>query len=250
MRDSFDLSAEERREALIFAGQQAGSRVVLLEKDVWVVWTLNELFTSLFGEHLVFKGGTSLSKGYRYIRRFSEDIDVTYDIRAIAADLVGDADEPLPPTRSQAGKWTEAIRGRLRKWIPETVVPVLTNAIATRDLPAIVRSAGDHVFVEYATAETGSWYVPPSVRIDFGARSTGEPASQMPVVCEAAPHLSAIGFPTATPRVMSAERTFWEKATAIHVFCLQDGRCGGDRFARHFSGLMERCQSVQRRANA
>jgi len=47
--------------------------VHLLEKDVWVVWALNVLFSVRFAEQLVFKGGTSLSKAYHVIRRFSED---------------------------------------------------------------------------------------------------------------------------------------------------------------------------------
>ncbi len=67
-----------------------------------MVWALAQLFDSLFGEYLVFKGGTSLSKAYRAIQRFSEDIDVTYDIRAIAPDLVDVAsDNPVPPSRSR-----------------------------------------------------------------------------------------------------------------------------------------------------
>jgi hypothetical protein len=43
-----------------------------------------------------------------------------------------------------------------------------------------------------------------------------------------------VEFPTATPLVMRAERTFWEKATAIHVFCAQGAFRGGDHFARHW----------------
>ena len=52
--------------------------------------------------------------------------------------------------------------------------------------------------------------------------------------CDAAEHLKGVEFPTATPQVMRAERTFWEKATAIHVFCAQGEFRGGDRFARHW----------------
>ncbi len=56
------------------------------------------------------------------------------------------------------------------------------------------------------------------------------------VACDAAEWLETVTFPTARPRVMRAERTFWEKATAIHVFCLQH-RLRGDRFARHWHDL-------------
>lgn len=65
------------------------------------------------GEHLVFKGGTSLSKAYGAIRRFSEDIDLTYDIRGLIPDLVGDRAEALPPNRSQEKRWTREVRARL-----------------------------------------------------------------------------------------------------------------------------------------
>ena len=70
--------------------------------------------------------------------------------------------------------------------------------------------------------------------LEFGARSTGEPSELRPVICDAAAHLRGVEFPEATPQVMRAERTFWEKATAIHVFCAQGVFRGGDRFARHW----------------
>jgi hypothetical protein len=70
--------------------------------------------------------------------------------------------------------------------------------------------------------------------LEFGARSTGEPNERRPVACDAAPHLPDVSFPSATPQVMRPERTFWEKATAIHVFCAQGSFRGGDRYARHW----------------
>ncbi|WP_420448611.1 nucleotidyl transferase AbiEii/AbiGii toxin family protein [Candidatus Palauibacter sp.] len=77
-------------------------RTFLLEKDTWIVATLGILFEAPFGRHLVFKGGMSLSKVWRAIRRFSEDTDITYDIRGFAPDLVaGGNEEVLPPTRGQ-----------------------------------------------------------------------------------------------------------------------------------------------------
>lgn len=91
MAEAFlQLSANERRDALGVAATASGRPVHLLEKDVWVVWSLATLFGAPFAEHLVFKGGPSLSKGYGAIQRFSEDIDLTYDIRALAPDLTGD----------------------------------------------------------------------------------------------------------------------------------------------------------------
>lgn len=71
--------------------------------------------------------------------------------------------------------------------------------------------------------------------LEFGARSsTGEPTELRPVACDAAPHLPDVSLPSATPQVMRPERTVWEKATAIHVFCAQGSVRGGDRYARHW----------------
>ena len=231
------LSADDRREALAVAADRSGRPLHLLEKDVWVVWTLATLFGSDLGEHLVFKGGTSLSKAYHVIRRFSEDVDLTYDIRAIAPDLVGENGEAQPKNRSEEKRWSKVVRHRLPEWVDGTVRPLLAGAIDTQSLPATLRVEGDKLFVDYEASSAGSGYVAPSVMLEFGARSTGEPASARDIVCDAAGLIEGVGFPTARPRVMHAERTFWEKATAMHVFCLQE-RLRGERFARHWHDVV------------
>ncbi len=73
--------------------------------------------------------------------------------------------------------------------------------------------------------------------LEFGARSTGEPAEAHQITCDAAEFLPSLSFPNATPRVMNVGRTFWEKATAIHVFCVVGVFRGGDRFARHWHDI-------------
>ena len=73
--------------------------------------------------------------------------------------------------------------------------------------------------------------------VEFGARSTGEPHRERSVQCDAAAHLPDLIFPTASPFVMLAERTFWEKATAMHVFCRQERR-RGERLSRHWHDLV------------
>lgn len=93
------LSQEDRLEALGVVATQSGRPAHLLEKDIWVVWTIDGLFSSELGKHLVFKGGTSLSKAYGVIGRFSEDIDVTYDVRELIPELVGGKASPIPKTK-------------------------------------------------------------------------------------------------------------------------------------------------------
>lgn len=238
MADAFiRLSKADRREALEVAASASTRPIHLLEKDVWVVWALSVLFEAEYGKQLVFKGGTSLSKVHGAIRRFSEDIDLTYDIRALIPDLVGERDDALPPNPSQEKKWTKEIRGRLPAWIAETVIPTLQGALDDADLDFAIHQEGEKVHIEYDTAGTGTGYVSPTVMLEFGARSTGEPCDVHTVICDAAPYLAQLVFPTADPRVMHAERTFWEKATAIHVFCV-GGNLRTDRFSRHWHDLV------------
>ncbi len=238
MAEAFlQLPFGDRHEVLSVAADQSGRPAHLFEKDVWVVWALAALYGSALGEHLVFKGGTSLSKAYGVIRRFSEDVDLTYDIRAFAPDLVDGSGEWLPKTRSEEKRWSSAVRERLPTWVERTVRPVIADALAAEALVATIRVDGEKLFIDYEPTATGSGYVAPSVMLEFGARSTGEPASLRDVTCDASGLIQGVVFPVARPRVMHAERTFWEKATAIHVFCLQE-RLRGDRFARHWHDVV------------
>src|SRR3984885_10713043 len=87
-------SVNDRRDLFVGAGNRLGTTMQNIEKDFWVCWTLDALFNGLEagGPRLLFKGGTSLSKGYGQIERFSEDIDITVfrediDAPASVADL-------------------------------------------------------------------------------------------------------------------------------------------------------------------
>jgi len=92
MDDFVKLDPRER--GVFFDGTSAsrGIQAQIVEKDFWVCWTLKELFKlPTIGEHLIFKGGTSLSKVFKIIERFSEDIDISLD-RAFLG--FGGANEP------------------------------------------------------------------------------------------------------------------------------------------------------------
>ena len=233
-----DLSPADRRDALEVAEQSGSYRALLLEKDIWVVAALGTLFEAPFGQDLIFKGGTSLSKVYGAIRRFSEDVDITYDIRAFARDLVsGTGDEALPPSRSQENRWTQTIRARLTKWVQDTACPSVAEGLAAAGFAAQVHPCKERLYICYETLFDDSSFVRPQVMVEFGARSTGEPRWQRPVVCDAAACLPRLVFPEARPTAMRAERTFWEKATAIHVFCRQK-RPHGERLSRHWHDLV------------
>ena len=234
----FYLSRKDQREVLEYGRAETGRPIHLLEKDVWVVWTLRTLFEAPLAADLTFKGGTSLSKVYKVIDRFSEDIDLTYDIRKLIPDLIGEGGE-LPASRSQASKWTQAVRNRLPEWIARHVQPLVQEALDRERLNARLELGGpekDKLFLHYPALAQGTGYVAPVVTLEFGGRATGEPHQVFPVGCDIAAYLPEVSFPTAAPVVMSIARTFWEKATAAHVFCAQ-GRIRGERYARHWHDL-------------
>lgn len=236
MAESFlALSRKDRLEALGVAATASGRPVHLLEKDIWVVWALQGLFSSPLGAHVVFKGGTSLSKGYDIIQRFSEDIDLTYDVRQIIPELAT-GDPPIPPTNSQAEKWTKAAREKLAAWVKQEALPVLQKHAKDTGAEVTFRVKDTTIYVDYEPLTEGSEYVAPRVKLEFGARSTGEPAEIKSITCDAAGHLPQLEFPTAEPRIMLPKRTFWEKATAVHVFCMC--RIEGDRISRHWHDLV------------
>jgi Nucleotidyl transferase AbiEii toxin, Type IV TA system len=150
--DSFLYFPEDdRREALQYAASQTGRPANLLEKDVWVVQSLDILFSSRYGPHLVFKGGTALSKVHKVINRFSEDIDVTYDIRELAPEAVElmHGLDVVPKNQSQQSKLTKSIRKeRLPDWVQTYVLPLFSGSLST--LPGIKLNP---------TAAQGSSYV-------------------------------------------------------------------------------------------
>ena len=205
------LSNTDRKEALGVAASASGRPSHLLEKDAWVVWALRTLFAAPLGEHLVFKGGTSLSKVYKAIDRFSEDVDLTYDIRALIPDLVRDAPDALPATKGEERRWTKAVREQLPAWVAEAVSTVIQTQIAAEGLQVELTVEEDKLFISYDPLTTGTGYVRPAVMLDLGARSTGEPSIEADVACDAATLVAGVEFPMAHPRVMRAERTFWEK---------------------------------------
>jgi hypothetical protein len=235
MADAFvSLTRADQLDALGVAATVSGRAIHLLEKDVWVVWAVDALFSSPYGKHLVFKGGTSLSKGYDIIKRFSEDVDVTYDVRELLPKLA--AGNPIPATNSQARKWSDAIKERLPAWVKDKIVPLL-EAHATKTGAKIkIAAEGDKACIAYDPDAKGDEYVARRVTLEFGARSTGEPVEVKAISCDAAPFLPQLAFPTAQPRLMLPKRTFWEKATAVHVYC-KNGEVG-DRHSRHWHDLV------------
>ena len=233
------LNDEERLGVLGVAATRSGIQAYLIEKDIWVVQTLSALFAAPFSRDLTFKGGTSLSKTYKAIDRFSEDIDITYDIRAIAPGKVPKAEaKSSSMSRNQAKKLSDEVLELLECWVNEIAIQALHDGLTKAGVAAQLEVDKDCVYVGYKPlSPSGGDFVQPRVKVDFGARSTGEPHQDVQIHCDAADWVQGVRFPTVAAQVMLAERTFWEKATAVHVFCKKN-QLSGDRQSRHWYDLV------------
>jgi hypothetical protein len=114
------LSADEQREYFIECGTRIGLSPVIIEKDFWVCWTLSILFQSSFADHLVFKEGTSLSKVFHAIDRFSEDIDLSLSPEFLQLPAPGES-------RNQANKWMARAEAMCVDVVRDLLRPVLAR---------------------------------------------------------------------------------------------------------------------------
>jgi len=125
------------------------------------------------------------------------------------------------------------------------VRPVIEATSARDQVDLELEIAGeknDKLLLHYPAVKHGTGYVPPVVTLEFGGHATGEPHQVMPVTCDMDGHVQNVFFPTASPAVMRVARTFWEKATAAHVYCAQ-GPIRSARYARHWHDLAARGRS-------
>ena len=126
MAEAFlSLDARERADILRTVAAQSGRAAIILEKDIWTCWVLQALFSMPDPHPMAFKGGTSLSKVYGIIDRFSEDVDVTLDYRAF-----NDGFDPFADgaSRNQIRRFGERLKGRVAMYIRDIVTPALGSA--------------------------------------------------------------------------------------------------------------------------
>lgn len=247
MNAFLQLPAERRRLAFQQVDARMGLQAFSVEKDFWVCWTLRELFTLPdIGEHLTFKGGTSLSKAWKLIERFSEDIDLIVDKDALG--FGGDAAPDKAPSNKQRKVRLQSLMENCRQWVQGSLQP----ALATRILDTLGPNGwrlevdpdmadGQCLLFHYPSVfpVSAAGYVPPQVKIELGARSDDWPHENQPIqpyVTEQFPALDA-GAVT-TVRVLAAERTFWEKACLLHEETFRPpGKPRKLRMARHYYDL-------------
>jgi len=235
MPDFFSLSREEQANIITAAAARQGKNPVVLQKDLWVCWSLQILFQIPDRIEMAFKGGTSLSKVFNAIHRFSEDVDVTLDYRNWGADL----DPFSAPSKTQERKRSEELKVRVGQYVQEVVQPhfetALVGSIGDNGSIRVNGGDGEELHVYYPSVlEERLEYITDTVFVEFGGRNITDPKESHTIK----PYLSDIAkdlqFPTARVDVLSPKRTFWEKATLIHVECNRDREATPERTSRHW----------------
>ncbi len=234
------LSAAERQLYIQEAANRNGLSPVIVEKDFWVCWMLGVLYQSPLRNHLVFKGGTSLSKVFQVIHRFSEDIDLSLSPDFLDLPPVGDS-------RSQADKWMSLAEAACGLVVQNQIRPILEAAVTEvlgrgeKDWLEFRQDTGSPfpvLLFHYPTSQqTGFEYLLRSVKLEFGAVTDQRPVGFHPV----RPWL-AEAFPAAFEDwkcevvALELERTFWEKATILHAeFHRPIEKPMPDRYSRHYA---------------
>ncbi|MFO0807554.1 MAG: nucleotidyl transferase AbiEii/AbiGii toxin family protein [Gemmataceae bacterium] len=238
--------------AALFAevATRRGLTAPIIEKDFWVCWTLRHLFSLPdLPAGLIFKGGTSLSKVFSAIDRFSEDVDLSFDRQGLG---FGGENDPAAASGSKPRmRQMDALTGACRAAIKDVMLPRLHAAFTATlaDVEPMAWSLSldaddpdqQTLLFGYPSAAGGSPanlppYVRPAVRLELGARGDHWPAVEAtirPYVAEHFPDLipnAAVGV-----KALAAERTFWEKATILHKWHhAASDKPFGERVSRHY----------------
>ena len=236
----FNLSVSDQAGLLQSLAPILGRRAEILEKDIWLCQILHILFHVPCRKPMAFKGGTSLSKVYKAIDRFSEDIDVTIDYRSLVADA---PELEAITSNSQRSKLSDALKAALIRHVSDELVPALRDALSAalpnQPISLEVSDDAEKLWVFYPSAvENTDAYVRPSILIEFGGRNSSLPQSTLAISPDIAEHIPQLELPVAQITVLSAARTFWEKATLIHVECHRPSlRPSAERLSRHWYDL-------------
>lgn len=234
------LTDDQKKTTLTTTAGQLGIPEQAVEKDVWVTLVLQALF-SLEGikDHLVFKGGTSLSKGYKLIERFSEDIDFAIDRSYFG---MGEIENPsqlkklrITSAAFAKGELTEQLGRRLLEMgVPEKLFSVIPEQTQSKDREPVP------VFVQYHSVLDKSAYLNDRVVLEISGRSLTEPCEKRTIrsmLSEAYPDQPFSGEPFDIPCVLPS-RTFLEKAFLLHEqFSKKEIITPRNRMSRHLYDL-------------
>jgi len=239
----------DRRDLFLSAANRVGTTIQNIEKDFWVCWVLDLLFNNKStGEpRLLFKGGTSLSKAYGLISRFSEDVDITV-FREDLGQNIEPADLENLSGKQQRQK-LDQIKKSCQIYIQGSLINRLNKIMAEYQLAPVLLDPSDPdqqtLLVQYPSVTyIQNSYIQPSVKIEAGAKSALDPHQSVnisPYISEDLPENNLIIQNIIT---INPERTFWDKVVILHgLRRWHDHRGGlrheGNRVSRHYYDLYQ-----------
>lgn len=237
LREWFKLTEQNKQNIFGEIAKKLKLPSAAIEKDWWVMRTLEMVFTTEIATHTVFKGGTSLSKAWNLIERFSEDIDLSLDRKFLG--FKGEM------TNSQVKK----LREHSFKYISEKFFPLLNKTFTEAgynevELELIDVTANDNdplkIAVNYPVVTEKSAYLQPRVIVEIGSRSLIEPFTEKLFSSMVGEHFGGRPFadkPVSIPTV-NPERTFLEKIFLLHEeYQKPSGKMKIDRLSRHLYDL-------------
>lgn len=236
----------KRRVFIEEAAARLGVLPVIVEKDYWVCWLLGRIFEERdWAQQTVFKGGTTLSKVFGVIDRFSEDIDLS-----ISPKLLGFRESTLEraPSKGKRAKLFEDLQVACAKFVADRFQSALEKAVRRR---VGERSDGHGWFAYQEDARTHSpvllfkypsslpaerGCIEPAVKLEFGSLTDQQPTGRHPVKPMLADVIPDFKDEKEQVVALEVERTFWEKATILHAeYHRPAEKPIPDRFARHYS---------------
>lgn len=240
----------ERADLFIQSSLRKGTTAYLIEKDFWVCWVLAHLFPeSKRKPRLLFKGGTSLSKAFGAINRFSEDIDIALDRHDLG---YSGAKDPLGVSRTQSKLLVPSLVADLAKYLESTLLQDLKETFRTAletnegwGLGYEVVEGTQTIFFSYPRSLHSESYgaggcITPNVRMEFVAKADHFPQGRYPISPYAAEtHPDVFDQATCEVDVLKPERTFWEKAITLHAWAHRpQSERGKIRESRHYSDII------------
>lgn len=242
-----NASEADRRDLFLGAATRLGTAVQNVEKDFWVCWTLDALFNGLApgGPRLLFKGGTSLSKAFGLITRFSEDIDITVfrddlGYPAEVADL-----DALSGKKRRAR--LDAIRtacqshvaGPLKAQLAHLAATIIADGHHRLELDPDDKDSQTVLFWYPAVTGADGGYIRSAVKIEAGAKSALDPHIAATVTPYVAQDLPDLDLGVTNVVTVQPERTFWDKIIILHGLRQWHDRRGelrhgGQRVSRHY----------------
>ncbi len=251
--DFLELATEERRLYIEQAALRQNVSAVIMEKDFWVCWLLDILFNSEFSANIVFKGGTSLSKVFGIIERFSEDIDLSLSPEFLKLPEAG-------TSRNQANKWMkkaeaacgDAVQNQI-KWAMEVAVEDVLGKNEQSWFEFLIdpSTRSPVLLFHYPSLQpNGFEYLKRSVKMEFGSLTDQQPIGRHPIRPWIADVFTDVFLDWQCEVVaLEIERSFWEKATILHSeYHRPAGKVTPERFSRHYADTASLAQHPE--ANA